>query len=138
LRVIYSLEENGEETSTTNIAKMLNVKPASVSEMLTKLSKEGMVAHTPYKNVELTIRGKTEAKKAVRRHRLIEDFLVRILKIRKEDVNKQTEAMEYTLSDKTDIELCKFLERPMYAPLEHKPIPHCEKKISCKTCLGGK
>ena len=102
-----------------------------------KLEKAQLVLHVPYKNVQLTKKGRMEARKAIRRHRLIEDFLVRILKIRKEDVSRQTEAMEHSLSDKTEIELCRFLERPMKDALENKPIPHCEKKISCERCLKG-
>ncbi|MDO8554850.1 MAG: metal-dependent transcriptional regulator [Candidatus Micrarchaeota archaeon] len=137
LRAIYSLKEDGKEITTTSIAKILNVKPASVSEMLSKLGKNGLVAHEKYKGVKLTAKGENEATKAIRRHRLIEDFLVRILKVTEGEVLKQADAMEYALSDTSEIELCKFLERPMKDPIEHKPIPHCEKKISCQKCLRG-
>lgn len=138
LRAVYLLQEEGKDLSTTNIAKVLEVKPASVSEMLKKLAKEKYVMYRPYKNIELTETGKKEAKKAVRRHRILEDFLVRILKVGKNEVCKQAEAMESTLSDKAEIELCRFLDRPMEDPLEHKPIPHCQMKISCERCLSGK
>ena len=131
LRVIYSLQEDEKEASTTNIAKALNIKPASVTEMINKLSKGGYLTHEPYKNVKLTANGRKEAIKAIRRRRLLEDFLTRVLKIAKKDVLKQAETMEHSLTDKTEIELCRFLDRPMHDPIEHKPIPHCEKKISC-------
>ena len=138
LRAIYSLLEDKEEVSTNSIAKALGIKPASVTEMMHKLAKEGYLVHKPYRGIKLTKKGEREAIKAIRRHRIVEDFLIRVLKINKKDVLKQALSMEYSLTDKTEIELCRFLERPMEDPIEHKPIPHCEKKISCERCLAGK
>ena len=102
LRVIYSLIEDKKEVSTNNIANALGVKPASVTEMIHKLTKDSYILHKPYKNITLTKKGEKEAIKAIRRHRLIEDFLTRVLKI------------------------------------NNKPIPHCEKKITCERCLAGR
>jgi len=132
LRTICQLEEESKEVTTNEMAKRLKVKPASISEMVVKLAKEGYVTHTPYKNIALTTKGRRFAKKAVRRHRLIEDFLVRILKIKKEDACKQAELMEHALSDKTDVELCRFLQGPKKA---NNTIPKCNLSMSCESCL---
>ncbi len=134
LAVLYELEEEGKKPAPTlEIAKRLCVKPASVSEMLTKLAKEKLIEHAPYKGTSLTPSGRELGIRAVRRARLVGNFLHTKLNLSKEETIKELKKTH--LGDQTDVELCKFLKRPTEDSITHKPIPHCSKKISCEQCL---
>lgn len=134
LAVLYELEEEGKKQAPTlEIAKRLCIKPASVSEMLAKLAKERLIDHAPYKGTGLTSLGREIGMRAVRRARLVGNFLHTKLNLSKEETAKELKKMH--LGDQTDVELCKFLKRPMEDSISHKPIPHCNKKISCEQCL---
>lgn len=135
LKAIYCLEEESKSPKTVNISKFLKVKPASVTEMLSKLSQQGYILYTPYKAVQLTKKGTHLAKKVVRKQRLLESFLYDVLKVNASEVKSQACEMEHTLDDKTDEKLCISLNRPMKDPIENRAIPHCTKKIKCKDCL---
>ncbi len=137
LRAIYELTERETEITTTNIAKYLSISLASVSEMLSKLSDNGYLVHTPYGKTGLTSKGIHEAQLAIRRQRLTKEFLVRILKLPKKEATSQTETMSYTINSKTDIEMCRMMKRPL-KDSEGNFIPHCEKKMDCATCLARK
>lgn len=138
LRIIYELEESGQDVTVKSISSLLKIKPASVSEMLNKISKEKYIYHAPYKKIALTEKGKKEGTLAARRYRLIQDFLYRILKIDQNKINAQAAQMESSLSTEAEIELCRFLARPMHDPIMNKPIPHCEQKLACEKCLCRK
>ncbi|MBI2079569.1 metal-dependent transcriptional regulator [Candidatus Micrarchaeota archaeon] len=137
LKAVYCLSEGGEQPKTVSIARVLNIKPASVTEMLDKLVKGGYVEHQPYKSVKLTKEGRKLAQKVVRKERLIKSFLYDVLKVKKEQVKLQACGIEHVIDDKTDEHLCISLNRPMKDPIEDKPIPHCEKKMTCKSCLSS-
>ncbi|MEK6982902.1 MAG: metal-dependent transcriptional regulator [Candidatus Micrarchaeota archaeon] len=138
LRIIYELEESEKNIAVKSISTSLKIKPASVSEMLNKLSKEGYIVHAPYKKIILTDKGKKEGQLIARRYRLLQDFLFRILKINESKINEQAAQMESSLSTEAEIELCRFLDRPMLDPLNNKPISHCEQKLTCAKCLCKK
>ena len=82
LEVMYKLSPNGEMVSTSQISENLKIAPASVTQMLKKLSKKGYVKYSPYKGAVLTEEGLKIAKKVTRKHRLLERFLCDILKIK--------------------------------------------------------
>src|SRR5512134_627522 len=69
---IYRLQEELEEVSTGDIAKYMNVKPASVTAMLKNLTDLGLAEHTPYKGVQLTEKGEALSVALLRKHRLLE------------------------------------------------------------------
>ncbi len=134
LKAIYALEENGKGATTVSIATALNIRPASVTEMLKKLAAAKCIVYSPYHGAKLTDKGRVTAKKTIRKHRLLETFLKKILKLSDGEICKQASAMEYALSDHADQQLCVFLHRPKEGP-DHGDIPHCTKKISCGKCL---
>jgi DtxR family Mn-dependent transcriptional regulator len=72
IKAIFSMEEEGNEVKTTNLAKAVNVKPASVTEMIQKLGLIGLVHHDPYHGITLTEKGKNIVTMIVRKHRLLE------------------------------------------------------------------
>jgi hypothetical protein len=75
LKAIWSLTERGEAASTSNIASVLEVQPASVSGMVKRLAESGWVEHLRYRGVTLTDQGNREALRIVRRHRVLETYL---------------------------------------------------------------
>ncbi len=75
LETLSRLAEKREKLTTTNIAREMGVSPASVSEMLRKLSREGYVRHEPYREIALTKKGMSLGKRTLRKHRVLERFL---------------------------------------------------------------
>ncbi len=112
------LELGGDKTKVSNkkIVAGLNVSPASVSEMLSKLVKEDLVEHTPYQGVELTPKGLHFASSLIRKHRLWEVFLVDKLNYSFNDVHEEAEVLEHVTSDALANHLYEFLEQPEFCP----------------------
>lgn len=135
LRTIYSLNEEGRQAGTTEIASSLGIKPSSVTEMLKKLSDEGYVKYEAYQGAELTNKGSKVASKLTRKHRLLERFLTDILKLGKNNIHEQACAMEHALSDEAEDALCRVLKQPEHCSDDKKTIPPCDKDIpSCMVC----
>lgn len=138
LEILYKLSPKGETVSTSQISEKLKIAPASVTQMLKKLSSKGYVQYSPYKGAVLTKDGLKIAKKITRKHRLLERFLCDVLKIKKDKVHKQACEMEHSLSDDAERALCHLLEYPDRCPGE-SIIPECDLKFtSCEECLERK
>jgi DtxR family Mn-dependent transcriptional regulator len=138
LEVLYKLSPNGELVSTSQISENLKIAPASVTQMLKKLSKKGYVEYSPYKGAVLTKEGLKIAKKVTRKHRLLERFLCDVLKIKKHKIHEQACEMEHSLSDDAERALCHLLEHPDKCPGE-SIIPECDLKFTnCEECLQRK
>src|SRR4030067_3507147 len=97
LKAVYDLSRNGAAVSTTEISRTLKVAPASVTEMLKKLSENGYVNYSPYHGSSLTEKGLHSAQKVARKHRLLEKFLSDVLHIKSEHVHTQACEMEHAL-----------------------------------------
>ncbi len=138
LEILYKLSPNGEMVSTSQISEKLKIAPASVTQMLKKLSEKGYVEYSPYKGAVLTKEGIKIAKKVTRKHRLLERFLCDVLKIKKDKIHEQACEMEHSLSDDAERALCHLLEHPDKCPGE-SIIPECDLKFtSCEECLQRK
>lgn len=136
LKVIYSLSKNGDLASNTDIAHKLDVAPASVTEMLKKLSEDGYVKYSPYHGSTLTDKGLQEAQKITRKHRLLENFLSNVLHIRNDKVHEEACRMEHDLSDEAAESLCRFLKHPDTCPDDGNIIPACDLPFSsCAECI---
>lgn len=116
------LETGSEWTSTGALANALHVTPGSVSIMLKTLSENGFADYKPYAGIRLTAKGRTLGAKILRRHRIIETFLVRILEFRWDEVHAEAENMEHAMSDLVIDRLDDFLGRPCFDP-HGDPIP---------------
>jgi DtxR family transcriptional regulator, Mn-dependent transcriptional regulator len=137
LKTIYTLSRNKNLVNTTEISKKLNVAPASVTEMLKKLSEDDYIKYEPYKGSKLTEKGLTEAKKIVRKHRLLETFLTDVLHIGKEKVHTQACQMEHSLSDEAEESLCRLLKHPDTCSDDGNTIPACDLPFSnCEECIN--
>ena len=136
LKAVYGLSKNGDLVGNTQIAKKLDVAPASVTEMLKKLSEEGYIKYSPYHGSTLTEKGLIEAQKVTRKHRLLEKFLTDVLHIGKDKVHTQACQMEHALSDEAEESLCRLLKHPDTCSDDGKAIPACDLPFStCEECI---
>jgi len=135
LKIIYKLTEGGGAAKTSDIAGELNVAPASVTEMLHKLSAKGYVKHEPYKGVTLKPKGLRVATKVTRKHRLLERFLTDFVGLKGPTTHKEACKMEHVLSDEAERSLCRMMQRPETCP-DGKEIPKCDRGISCERCTS--
>jgi len=133
LKIIYNLTEEGGSAKTSDIASELGVSPASVTEMLHKLSNQGLVKHELYKGVVLKPKGFRIAKKMARRHRLLERFLVDFIGTTGKSIHQQACKMEHALTDETERNLCMIMHRPEECPGGRK-IPKCDSSTPCEKC----
>lgn len=116
LKLILELGGDIQKINNKQIVEGLDVSPASVSEMLSKLVKEDLVAHTPYQGVQLTEKGLRSASSLIRKHRLWEVFLVEKLNYTFNDVHEEAEVLEHVTSDNLANRLESFLDYPEYCP----------------------
>ncbi len=137
LRAIAALSNNGDPVSTTEISRYFKIAPASVTEMLKKLSENGYVNYSSYHGSTLNAKGLKEAQKITRKHRLLERFLSDVLHIGKDQVHTQACEMEHSLSDEAEESLCRFLNHPGKCPDDDKIIPACDLPFStCEECIA--
>ena len=122
LKTIFVLQQQGQQVGTTELAERLNVRPASVSGMLKKLSDLKLVRHTPYHGVMLTPAGEKIALEVLRHHRLIELFLVEALGYTWDEVHAEAEALEHVISEKLEARIAEWLGHPTRDP-HGDPIP---------------
>lgn len=111
-----------EEIRTTQLSAMLNVKPASVTEMIKKLSEKKLISHQPYQGIYLTRLGQKLGLKVLRRHRLLELFLSKCLTVSWDDVHEEAERLEHAVSDMVIDKIDEFLNFPKFDP-HGDPIP---------------
>ena len=137
LKALYILTRNGKPISTTEIAEHFKIAPASVTEMLKKLSEKGYVQYSPYHGAHLTNKGFQVAERITRKHRLLERFLHDVLRIKKDKVHLEACEMEHDLSDEAEESLCRFLNHPDKCPDDEKIIPACSLPFSsCEECVA--
>jgi DtxR family transcriptional regulator, Mn-dependent transcriptional regulator len=128
LKVIRELSASGA-ASTTGIAARLSVSPGSVTRMLRRLQRMGLVDYERYYGASLTEVGRTEALRLVRRHRLIETFLLKCLGYSWENVHEEAERLEHVVSDEFTERLAKLLGNPKQDP-HGAPIPAADGSLS--------
>ena len=128
LKAIYRLSPQGRAASTSEIAQRLDLSPASVSGMVKRLSEQGLLEHVPYKGVQLTPGGRRAALRMLRRHRLIEAFLVAHLGYTWDTVHDEAERLEHAVSDTLVDRMAAVLGHPTVDP-HGDPIPTSEGDI---------
>jgi len=128
LRVIYKSLEDYETINPTMIAEQLGVSNAAVTDMLRKLTREKYVNYTPYKGIHLLEKGRAEAVKLVRRHRIWETFLYRVVGLPYHQIDEEAENLEHSSSDDLIDKLEEIMNYPEFDPHGH-PIPSKNGKI---------
>lgn len=116
LKCIYQYNGLKDYVSNKQISIHLGIKPPSVTEMFNRLEKESYIIIKPYKGAMLTEKGKKEVIRIVRRHRLIECFLIKSLGYRWDEVHQEAEILEHKVSDLFIERLDKMLDYPTYCP----------------------
>lgn len=129
LKVIWSLSEWSDEPVTTStISERTGLKLSTVSEAVRRLTEQGLLHHAPYGAVELTETGCNYALAMIRRHRLIESFLVSALGYRTNQVHDEAENLEHAVSDFMVDRIDEFLGHPTRDP-HGDPIPSADGEI---------
>jgi DtxR family Mn-dependent transcriptional regulator len=129
LKAIYSLSPEGHHASTSDIAHFLDLSAPSVSGMIKRLSEQGLLEHIPYKGVQLTSEGRRAALRMVRRHRLIEAYLVAYLGYTWDTVHEEAERLEHAVSDTLVERMADALGNPGSDP-HGDPIPAADGSIA--------
>ena len=107
------------------LAARLSLAPSSVSEMLKKLVAQGLVEHEPYGAIHLTDPGRSAALRMLRRHRLIETWLVERFGYGWDEVHDEAEVLEHVLSDRLLAAIDAQLGNPVRDP-HGDPIPDAD------------
>jgi DtxR family Mn-dependent transcriptional regulator len=108
--------------SPNEIAATLEVRAPSVTGMLKRLAKEGYIKYESGTGAKLSQRGLAEARRVIRRHRLVELFLTRVLGLDWSEVDAEAEALEHAISPRLEAALAAHLGEPLEDPHGH-PIP---------------
>lgn len=126
LKAIWALSEWTDEPVTpTRISDRVGLRLSSVSDAMKKLNSQGYVDRTPYGAIELTDQGRSYALAMVRRHRLLEAFLVQTLDYSWDQVHDEAESLEHAVSDFMIDRVDAFLGHPTRDP-HGDPIPSAD------------
>jgi DtxR family transcriptional regulator, Mn-dependent transcriptional regulator len=127
-----SLQSGSPSVSTGEVAAALAVLPGTVTSMLKTLDERKLAKYTPYEGVVLTPAGRKLAMRILRRHRLIELFLVKTLGLPWDQVHAEAENMEHAVSDQLIDRIDDFLGRPQHDP-HGDPIPTAEGRLPAES-----
>ncbi len=122
LKAIYQLGQGDAPVGTSAIAERLGVAPGSVTGMLKRLGRQRLVQHERYRGATLTVEGRREAIRLIRRHRILELFLVDVLGYTWDQVHEEAERLEHAASDGLVNRMAATLGDPEVDPHGH-PIP---------------
>ena len=134
LKHIYILQKNNAVT-TNDISAALSVAPSSVTKMLKKLQELNLIEYTSHKGVFLTDFGQKTALKTVRKHRLLELFLVRVLGYTWDQVHDEACILEHYISERFEDSIDKLLNYPKYDP-HGDPIPNKEGELPFSSAIS--
>ncbi|MDW8324943.1 MAG: metal-dependent transcriptional regulator [Anaerolineales bacterium] len=126
---IYRLQSTPEGATTSLLAERLEVSPSAVVRMLRRLAEAKMLTHVPYKGVTLTPAGEREALKSIRRHRLLEVFLVKVMGFGWEEVHAESHGLQLTISEAFEDRMDAVCGYPTHCP-HGDPIPTKDGRIA--------
>ena len=119
LKALYLLHGGQRPVPTRELAQRLGISSPSVSEMVNRLSAQGLVEHDRYRGQQLTREGRKVALELVRHHRLLEMFLVRVLGYSWDEVHDEAERLEHVISERMEQRIFELLGRPELDPHGH-------------------
>jgi DtxR family Mn-dependent transcriptional regulator len=122
LKTIHSLGGADKLVSPADIADRLGVRAPSVTGMLKRLAEAGLITYRPGQKAQLTEQGVAEARTVIRRHRLLELFLQRVLGLDWSEVDAEADALEHAISPRLEQAIAAYLHEPLEDPHGH-PIP---------------
>jgi len=122
LHALLELTNHGQPADTGDLAARVRVSAASASQMLKKLGEQGLVKLEPYRGTELTTEGLHRALRVVRRHRLLELFLHRIMSFELQDLHVRALALQPVIDEEFEEKMDAMLDHPKIDP-HGRPIP---------------
>ncbi len=122
LKAIHRLGGSDDGVASGKIATELGVKGPSVTGMLKRLADAGWIEYAAGSGAKLTATGRAEALRVIRRHRLVELFLMQVLKLDWSEVDAEAEALEHAISPRLEQAISDYLGEPGEDPHGH-PIP---------------
>ena len=149
LKALYHLHGDQRSVPTRDLAQRLGISSPSVSEMVTRLTAQGLVEHDRYKGQQLTREGRKVALELVRHHRLLEMFLVQVLGYSWDEVHDEAERLEHVISERMEQRIFELLGRPELDPHGHaiptltgkvRPVsnrPLSESRVGAKLVVQG-
>ncbi len=111
LEAIYLLGLKSQTVRVKDIAQFLAVKPPSVTEAISRLAEEGLVEHSPYGEVQLTVEGKRTGRVTWGKHKLLFKFLRDVLGVSEEAAFKEACLLEHDISEETKGKIKEFLDK---------------------------
>jgi DtxR family Mn-dependent transcriptional regulator len=119
LKALYLLNGHERPIPTRDLAQRLGISSPSVSEMVTRLSAQGLVEHDRYRGQQLTREGRKVALELIRHHRLLEMFLVQVLGYSWDEVHDEADRLEHVISERMEERIFELLGRPELDPHGH-------------------
>jgi DtxR family Mn-dependent transcriptional regulator len=144
LKILFELQLKADGyIKPLNLSRTLHVTPAAVSDMLKKLAEENYISYVPYKGVRLTKIGLEKGQNMVRRHRVWEMYLNKILQMPWDQVHDEAERLEHSSSDELINRLEEALGFPQFdphgdpIPAKDGTLPRPPKSIPLSQCKEG-
>lgn len=131
LKTLHQLGGDSQRVSPQIIAQKLSVRAPSVTGMLKRLSEIQLVDYEVGKGATLTAKGVREARRVIRRHRLVELFLHNVLNLDLSEVDAEAEALEHAISPRLEKAIADYLGEPLEDPHGH-PIPSNEGHLASR------
>lgn len=116
IKIIWNLEQSRQLSRPKSVAEMLKVKPPTVLSMFKQLERLNLISYNKKDGALLTSRGKTRAEKLVRKHRLLESFLDKVLDIEDPVLHDEAEKLEHVISDELTMYIDRYLGFPKIDP----------------------
>jgi DtxR family transcriptional regulator, Mn-dependent transcriptional regulator len=132
LKAIHSLGGDDKIVSPAVIAAELHVRGPSVTGMLKRLADAGLINYESGTGAKLTARGRIEARRVIRRHRLVELFLTKVLGLDWSEVDAEAEALEHSISPRLEEAIAAHLGEPLEDPHGH-PIPSSKGEMTARS-----
>ena len=129
LAEMYRLQEDAGAVTTTGLAERLDVSAPAVPRMLRRLQTAGYVERVPYQGAELTELGRREALKELRRHRVLEVFLVNVMGFTWDETHEHADDLGRGLNDAITERMAQMTNFPTRCP-HGEPIPDAEGRIA--------
>ena len=126
---IYRLERSPEGVTTSALAERLEVSASAVARMLRRLDESGLLTHIPYQGVKLSDLGEREALRSIRRHRLLEVFLVKVMGFGWDEVHEESHGLQLTISEAFEDRMDAVAGYPTHCP-HGDPIPTKDGRIA--------
>jgi DtxR family transcriptional regulator, Mn-dependent transcriptional regulator len=135
LKAVYTLQQQNERVSTNTLSEVLKITAPSVTDMAQRMVAAGLVDYQKYRGVLLTPAGEVIALRVIRRHRLIESYLVQELGYELHEVHREAEQLEHVVSDQFVAALARKLGDPNFDP-HGDPIPAPDGSMHQRTLMA--